>query len=45
MVEAVELAGRDWVVGVQWHPEVYAGAPLFEAFVDAAAAFRASSVR
>ena len=35
VVEAVELAGAAWVVGVQWHPEVVAGAPLFRAFVEA----------
>jgi putative glutamine amidotransferase len=35
VVEAVELAGADWVIGVQWHPEALAGAPLFEAFVAA----------
>lgn len=40
VVEAVELAGREWVVGVQWHPEAYAGAPLFRAFVAACAAHR-----
>ena len=35
VVEAVERPGTAWVVGVQWHPEVAAGAPLFEAFVNA----------
>lgn len=35
VVEAVELVGRSWVIGVQWHPEVFGGAPLFEAFVRA----------
>lgn len=35
VVEAVELDGRAWVIGVQWHPEVFGGAPLFEAFVRA----------
>ncbi len=35
VVEAVELPGADWVIGVQWHPEALAGAPLFEAFVAA----------
>lgn len=35
VVEAVELAGRSWVLGVQWHPEVSDGAALFGAFVDA----------
>jgi putative glutamine amidotransferase len=41
VVEAVELAGRRWVVGVQWHPEVFAGAALFEEFVAACAGYRA----
>lgn len=45
VVEAVELAGRTWVVGVQWHPEVFAGAPLFEAFVAAARDYRSAEVR
>jgi putative glutamine amidotransferase len=45
VVEAMELPGRHWVVGVQWHPEVFAGAPLFEAFVSAARTFRTASVR
>jgi putative glutamine amidotransferase len=40
VVEAVELSCRPWAVGVQWHPEVFAGAALFEAFV---AACRANS--
>jgi gamma-glutamyl-gamma-aminobutyrate hydrolase PuuD len=44
VVEAMELPGRNWVVGVQWHPEVFAGAALFEAFVAAARSFRAASV-
>jgi putative glutamine amidotransferase len=35
VVEAVELSGRAWVVGVQWHPEALYGAPLFDAFVTA----------
>lgn len=43
VVEAIEVPGRRWVVGVQWHPEhgrdhhvreLYA--PLFHAFVKAA---------
>jgi putative glutamine amidotransferase len=38
VVEAVEMRDRSWVMGVQWHPEVFAGAPLFEAFVAACAA-------
>lgn len=35
LVEAVELAGSPWVVGVQWHPEVAGGEPLFRAFIEA----------
>lgn len=43
IVEAIEVPGRRWAVGVQWHPEHetdedirQAHAPLFEAFVRAA---------
>ncbi|MHB2022857.1 MAG: gamma-glutamyl-gamma-aminobutyrate hydrolase family protein [Mycobacteriales bacterium] len=36
-VEAVELAGHHWVVGVQWHPEEGDDLRLFEALVAAAA--------
>lgn len=39
-VEAVELADAGWVIGVQWHPEVFDGQPLFAAFVRAAAEHR-----
>jgi putative glutamine amidotransferase len=39
-VEAVELPGGAWVVGVQWHPEVHDGAALFAGFVAACAAYR-----
>jgi putative glutamine amidotransferase len=39
-VEAVECAGAGWLVGVQWHPEVLDGDRLFEAFVQAAKAYR-----
>ncbi|HEX8647556.1 MAG TPA: gamma-glutamyl-gamma-aminobutyrate hydrolase family protein [Thermoleophilaceae bacterium] len=41
VIEAVEQAGPDWVVGVQWHAEameVPEQQRLFEAFVQAAAA-------
>jgi putative glutamine amidotransferase len=41
-VEAVEHRDAEWVVGVQWHPEAHGGAPLFEAFVAAAARYRAA---
>ena len=40
VVEGIELAGPDFVVGVQWHAEAMDADPhaaLFEAFVDAAA--------
>lgn len=42
VVEAVELPGPGWVVGVQWHPEVADGAPLFRGFTDACRAYAAS---
>lgn len=42
IVEAVELPGRPFVLGVQWHPECLPDAPemrrLFESFVNASAA-------
>jgi len=34
-IEAVELSGRRWVVGVQWHPEVGDCQGLFADFVNA----------
>jgi len=37
VVEAVELPGRTWTYGVQWHPEAYDGDALFTAFVAACA--------
>jgi putative glutamine amidotransferase len=40
-VEAVEHAGAEWVVGVQWHPEVRDGGRLFAGFVAACAHYRA----
>ncbi len=48
-IEAVELPGRHWVVGVQWHPENTAAEDpsqqhLFDAFVAACSA-RPSPVR
>jgi putative glutamine amidotransferase len=40
MVEAAELAGDPWFVGVQWHPELLSGRPagdaLFAALVEQA---------
>ncbi len=37
-IEAVELAGPRFALGVQWHPEEAADVRLFRALVDAAAA-------
>jgi putative glutamine amidotransferase len=39
LVEAVELAGPAWVLGVQWHPEMHNGAALFGDFVRACASW------
>jgi anthranilate synthase component 2/putative glutamine amidotransferase len=36
VVEAVEVAGRRFCLGVQWHPEAGEDRRLFEALVDAA---------
>ena len=36
VIEAVELAGRRFVVGVQWHPEESGDPRLFAALVSAA---------
>jgi putative glutamine amidotransferase len=44
VVEAVELPGRDFVVGVQWHPEETGDVRLFEALVAAAASRTEDSV-
>ncbi|MDT4931157.1 MAG: putative glutamine amidotransferase [Pseudonocardiales bacterium] len=41
-VEAVELDGAAWVVGVQWHPEVHDGARLFAGFRVACDDYRAA---
>lgn len=38
VVEALELPGCAWVVGVQWHPEAHAGEALFDAFTAACVA-------
>jgi gamma-glutamyl-gamma-aminobutyrate hydrolase PuuD len=35
VVEAVELAGRRFVLGVQWHPEESGDRRLFDALVAA----------
>lgn len=44
VVEGIELDHRQWVVGVQWHPEAYAGEPIFAAFAAACLAYRSSAV-
>ena len=41
-VEAVELPSADWVLGVQWHPEMGEDVRVMRALVDAAAASSAS---
>jgi len=41
IVEAVELPGKAFCVGVQWHPEEDDRTELFEAFIAAAAAYGA----
>jgi putative glutamine amidotransferase len=38
-VEAFEVCDTTWAIGVQWHPEVYDGLPLFKAFVQASREF------
>ena len=40
IVEAVELPEHAWVFGVQWHPESFDGAALFNAFVQACRTYR-----
>ncbi|MGW6598843.1 gamma-glutamyl-gamma-aminobutyrate hydrolase family protein [Streptomyces sp. NPDC055036] len=42
-VEAVELPGPRWVLGVQWHPEMAEDTRVMTALVKAAGAFRAAS--
>ncbi len=37
VIEAIELPGRRFVLGVQWHPEADDGSPVIGALVDAAA--------
>jgi putative glutamine amidotransferase len=44
LIEAVETPGDHWVVGVQWHPEMFEESDpktraLFQAFIDAANRF------
>ena len=40
--EAIELPGRRFVLGVQWHPEADPQSPVIEAFVRECAAAKAS---
>ena len=35
VVEAIEVSGRPWAFGVQWHPEAYDGDVLFSDLVAA----------
>jgi putative glutamine amidotransferase len=39
LAEAIELADRRFVLGVQWHPEADAMSPVMGAFVEAASAY------
>ncbi|WP_283137341.1 gamma-glutamyl-gamma-aminobutyrate hydrolase family protein [Rhizohabitans arisaemae] len=39
-IEAVEVEGQPFALGVQWHPEVDDDGRLFHAFIGAAAGFR-----
>jgi putative glutamine amidotransferase len=41
LVEVIEMPGRRWVLGVQWHPEVDDASPVVAALVEAAAGVRA----
>jgi putative glutamine amidotransferase len=43
IVEAVELPGRAWVFGVQWHPEAHEGEALFADFAAACSTVAAAS--
>jgi putative glutamine amidotransferase len=39
--EAIELPGKRFALGVQWHPEADAASPLIAALVEEARAYRA----
>jgi putative glutamine amidotransferase len=45
VIEAVELPGGDWVLGVQWHPEANDKSRLFGALCDAATQRMSKPVR
>ena len=45
VIEAVELADGDWVLGVQWHPEANDRSRLFGALCDAATQRMSKPVR
>ncbi len=47
-IEAIEMTGHPWLIGIQWHPELTAAEDplqqkLFESLVEAARAFAAGS--
>jgi gamma-glutamyl-gamma-aminobutyrate hydrolase PuuD len=39
LAEAIELPGRRFVLGVQWHPEADPASPVVEALVQAASRY------
>lgn len=43
LVEAIELPGARFVLGVQWHPEADERSPVIAALVHAASAYRAAT--
>ncbi len=45
LVEAIELPGRRFVLGVQWHPEADERSPVIAALVDAATEYRQARTR
>ena len=45
LLEAFELPGERFALGVQWHPEAGNDRALFQAFADAARAYAAGSRR
>jgi len=45
VIEAVELADGDWVLGVQWHPEANERSRLFGALCEAARAYASGAAQ